>query len=628
MTDTLEQLLRMLPDQPGVYLMKDAEGTVIYVGKAISLKNRVRQYFQASKNHGPKVEAMVSHIATFDYILCESEIEAFILECNMIKQHRPHYNIKLRDDKHYPYIRINMNEPFPRVEITRKMHRDKARYFGPYFSTLDVRKALDAVRLAFPIRTCKKELHTINPKDRPCLNAHIGKCLAPCNGSVTSEEYKAVMRQVIRFLEGHEQDVIDEIRTDMMTAAGAMQFEKAAMLRDRIAAIERVVSARQRAISTVREDWDVIGLYRDRGYAMVQILVLRGGILMGSDHIQMEGTEDETDEAVLAAFMADYYAEQSYVPPLILVSGAPEGRDAMEAYLTQTRGSRVEIRLPERGEKRKLVEMAVRNARQALERTLLMQEHEWERTGGALQALAEILGLPRAPYRIECFDISNIQGTDSVASMVVLEGGEPARDQYRRFRIKTVEGANDFASMAEVVGRRFLHAIEEKAQLEAEGKPLASGKFTRLPDLVLIDGGPVQLAFAREAMDGAGFISVPSVSLAEREEEIYRVGEPDPIRLPKTHPALHVLQRVRDEAHRFAITYHRSLRGHKALQTWLDTVPGIGPARRKALLKQYVTRKSMEEATEEELARVPGMNARSAETLYQYLHKTKESLDE
>ncbi len=625
MNDTLEQLLRMLPDHPGVYIMKDENGTVIYVGKAISLKNRVRQYFQASKNHGPKVEAMVSHIATFDYILCDSEIEAFILECNMIKQHRPYYNIKLRDDKHYPYVRIHMGEAFPRVEITRKMHHDKARYFGPYFSTMDVRKAVDAIRMAFPIRTCKKDLSHPNPKDRPCLNYHIGKCMAPCAGKISSEDYKAIMRQVIRFLEGHEQDVIEEMRSDMLQASQAMQFEKAAMLRDRIAAIEKVASARQRAISTVREDWDVLGLYRDRGYAMIQLLVIRGGILIGSDHIQMDGTEDEEDGAVLRAFMQDYYAQQAYIPPLILLSSPPEEEKSLETWLTGERGTKVEIRLPERGEKRKLVDMAVRNARQALERAVLMQEHEWERTGGALQALAEILGLPKPPYRIEAYDISNIQGTNSVASMVVMEGGEPARDQYRRFRIQTVEGANDFASMAEVVQRRFRHAQEEREELSAQGKPLSSGKFTRMPDLVLIDGGPMQLAFAREVMDASGAVDIPAVGLAKREEEIYRVGEPDPIRLPKTHPSLHILQRIRDEAHRFAITYHRSLRGHKALQTWLDAVPGIGPARRKALLKTYVTRKAMEEASLEELAAVPGMNGKCAQVLYEHLHTPKEN---
>ncbi|MGI6315681.1 MAG: excinuclease ABC subunit UvrC [Christensenellales bacterium] len=619
--ELIDQQLQMLPDSPGVYLMKDADGSVIYIGKSVSLKNRVRQYFHASRSHSPKVQAMVERIHRFDYILCANEMEAFILENNLIKQYRPYYNNKLKDDKNYPYVRIDMSQSFPRVEITRKMRRDKARYFGPYMSTKDVRAALDVVRRVFPVRTCARDLERIRAGNRPCLNAQIGRCLGPCTGQVKPEEYKAVMRQVIRFLEGREDEIIAEVTTEMQEAAASLRFERAAVLRDRKHALERISASRQNAVSTLREDWDIFGIHRGESLLLFQLLVVRGGILTGSDSATLEDwDETASDGALLGDFVREYYAAQAYIPPLILVPSLPPDAETLNTWLTGLRGAGCMLHKPERGEKRKLVEMAVRNAAQAEERLRLARDHAWARTGGALRVLAETLGLAAPPRRIEAYDISNIQGTLSVASMVVMEEGEPARDQYRRFRIKTVEGADDFASMAEVIQRRFRHAREETETIRAAGGDLSKGKFTRMPDLVLIDGGPVQLAFARQMMDEAGFSDCPAVSLAKREEEIYTVGQPDPIRLKKTDPALHLLQRIRDEAHRFAISYHRSLRGYKTLSSWLDSVEGIGPARRKALLRSYPSRSAMAAATLEELASLPGMNRPAAEAVYSALH--------
>ncbi len=619
MKEKLENLIATLPDHPGVYLMKDAEGTVIYVGKAISLKNRVRQYFRGRHPGQPKVDAMVEHIDSFDYVLVDSELEAFILECNLIKEYRPHYNIMLRDDKHYPYIRVDMEQAFPRLEIARQMKKDKARYFGPYFSARAVRQALEAVGKAFPLRTCRRDLPARAGKERPCLNAHMGTCVAPCTGKVDEQEYKALVRQACRFLEGHGEEVVSELRRNMQDASAALQFEKAALYRDRLMAVERVLSSQQKAIITSREDWDILGFYQQDGRVQIQLLVIRGGFLNGSETFSLEENLEEGPDELIRGFIRDYYAEAKVIPQWILTPYMPEDGEALEQWLTELRQGRVYLHKPERGEKRKLVDMACENARQSMEREVIAQQREWERTGGAAIDLARALGLEKPPHRIECYDISNIQGTNSVASMVVMLDGKAAPKEYRRFKIKTVEGANDFASMREVLGRRFAHGLEEQKVLGSESK---EGKFNRFPDLVIIDGGPEQLAFAREAMEAAGVGDIPAVGLAKREEWLYKVGEADPVKLPKTAPALHMVQRIRDEAHRFAITYHRSLRGHKALLTQLDQIPGVGPARRKALLKAYPVQALMKQATVEELMQVPGITEKIAQQVYDLMHSS------
>ena len=623
MTEHIRDLLQTLPGHPGVYIMRDGEGLVIYVGKAVSLKNRVRQYFHGQ--HAPKVAAMVEHIASFDYILTDSELEAFILECNLIKEHRPRYNILLKDDKHYPYIRIDLKQDFPRVEITRRMKRDGARYFGPYFSSRAVQAALEAVKRAFPVRTCRKDLKAAAARgERPCLNAHIGRCMAPCTGKVTRAEYHAVIRQVCRFLEGRSDEVLQELRRDMQEASAALQFEKAALYRDRISAIERVTATQQKAISTHREDCDVIGLYREGADAMMQLLVQRGGRVVGSDSFSLSGAQDEGDEELVRSFLQRTYLQAAVVPGVILVPALPHDLEAMEQWLGGLRGGRVHVHKPERGDKRKLVDMASLNARQALERQRLVQQRQWERTGGALEDLARQLGLDKPPQRMECYDISNTMGAYSVASMVVFEDGKPARKQYRRFRIKTVEGPNDFASMAEVITRRFTHGLAERQELAQAGKNFVEGRFSRFPDLVIIDGGPGQLSYAREVMEALGVGHIATVGLAKQEELLFKPGVEQPVRIDHASPTLHLVQHIRDEAHRFAITYHRSLRANGALVSRLDGIPGIGPARRKALLKAYPRKEMLEAATEEQLAALPGMNQNAARAVYEALHAPKE----
>ncbi|NLG36670.1 MAG: excinuclease ABC subunit UvrC [Clostridiales bacterium] len=624
MNDTLRIQLESLPDNPGVYIMKDASGQVIYVGKAISLKNRVRQYFHASRDQGPKVTAIVARIESLETVLTGGEMEALALECNLIKQHHPRYNILLRDDKHYPYIRIDMTQDYPRIEITRRMDRDRARYFGPYFGARGLRQVLDAVAATFPTRTCRKSIDAASAHDRPCLNYQMGRCPAPCAGLVSPAEYKKTVSQVIRFLEGREDEVIQSLTRQMNEAAEAMEFELAARLRDRRAAAERILSQHQRVISTAREDWNVAGLYRDGVRATVQLMVIRAGRMIGTESFHMAGSGGESDADIVTAFMKQYYPETRVVPGTVIVPALTDDMPVLELWLSSLRGRRVRLIAPQRGEKRRLLEMACRNARQSLEKEAFRQLREDQRTGGALRELAAELDLPAPPARVECFDNSNIQGTDPVASMVVFEDGKPARREYRRFKIKTVAGADDFASMAEVIARRFTRGLTERQQRRERGESEDGGGFSRLPDLLIVDGGQGQLSAARAVMRALGVEHIPTIGLAKREEEIYREGEDEPLRIDRLSPASLFIQHVRDEAHRFAITYHRSLRGQRTLRSQLDAVPGIGPARRRALLRAYPSLTALREASVDELAAVRGMNRPTAEAVKRFFEQKGE----
>jgi len=615
----IETLLKNLPDHPGVYIMKDESGEIIYIGKAISLKNRVRQYFQSSRNHTAKVRAMVSRIHDFEYILTDSELEALILECNLIKKHHPKYNILLKDDKHYPYVRINMEEDYPRIEITRSMKNDKARYFGPFVGANAVREVLDVIKKVFPIRTCKKNIIRGVTKDRPCLNFHIHQCMGPCQGNVDPAEYKKVMKQVCAFLGGKHEEIIKELDEKMQQAAGELNFEKAALYRDRIAAIQRIAE-KQKAISTSMEDQDVIAIAKNDENSMVQMFFVRGGKLIGSEHFLIEDTSETEIKEILSSFIKQFYLTASYIPKEILLQEEIDEALIIEKWLSDRKGSKVCIRVPQRGEKRKLVEMAVKNAMEAIEKFVQKFVRERERTEGAVKQLADYLGLAVLPNRIEAFDISNIQGTESVASMVVFESGKPKNRDYRRFKIKTVEGPNDFASMAEVVGRRYRRGIQEKEERIQEGLDPNEGKFSRFPDLILIDGGKGQLHAALEVLDTLGLKHIPTIGLAKQFEEIYIEGRDDPIVLPRNSEALHLIQRVRDEAHRFAITYHRSLRGKSGMHSILEDIPGVGEKRRKALLKHFASIAQIKKATVEELSKVEGMNAKAAQSVYEYFH--------
>ena len=604
--ETVKTKLALLPDSPGCYLMKH-EGQIIYVGKAVNLKNRVRSYFH-TREHTPKVAAMVAQVDDFDILLCGTNLEALALECNLIKLHKPRYNILLKDDKHYPYVRVDRREPFPRVTIARRMQKDGAQYFGPYIGASAVRDALEVLRKAFPLRTCDKKLPLARPA-RPCVNYEIGRCLAPCAGKCTQEEYARVIDGVISFLNGNVKDITARLQKEMEEASAAWNFEIAAQKRDAIRDIEGMLE-RQRAIRTNDAQQDVLALAQDGLDAMAQVLIIRGGRIIGGESFALPGEGNEPAESVLTEFALRYYADRQ--PPREILTPLMDDAETMQLLLREKRGSAVSVVIPQRGEKRALVLMAGRNAADALEKRNAKQQVREQRTVGACEELARVIGMEGFPHRIEGFDISNTQGVLSVASMVVFIDGEPAHQEYRHYRIKTVEGPNDFESMKEVLSRRFARVKREE-----------EGERWVMPDLVLVDGGPQQLRFAQEAMREQG-VSVPMFGLAERLEEIWLPGAEQSIILDRRSPALHLIQAIRDEAHRFAITYHRSLRGKAQTHSALEDIPGIGPARRRALLQYFGSVKRMKEADIDALLAVQGMTRPAAEAVYRALHPAED----
>ena len=611
--EKLEEKIRMLPDSPGCYLMKDASGEIIYVGKAVNLKNRVRSYFRDTA-HTPKVAAMIAHIDDFDVLLCETNLEALILECNLIKLHKPYYNILLKDDKHYPYLKVDMRQPFPRLELCRKMEKDGAKYFGPYIGANAVRQVIEAVRDVFPIRSCKQVLPPKNPK-RPCMNYDIGRCLAPCAGKCTEETYREMMEGVLSFLGGDYDSVLKKLKKDMEEAAAALRFEKAAAIRDKIRDVQGLME-RQIALRTDRSEQDLIALAQDGLDAMIQILYVRGGRMVGGDHFALPREGGEEPGEVIASFLTQYYEQAGLIPRNVLCQTLPEGAaEQLEFWLREKKGSAVTVATPQRGEKHELVLLAEKNARDALMKRNARRTIHEERTVEAAKNLGKILGMDKYPRRIEGYDISNTQGVQSVAAMVVFIDGEPARKEYRHFRIRTVEGANDFASLYETLSRRYAHAAREKEEGAAEGK------FTDLPELILIDGGPQQLRFARQAILDLGMEPPAMFGLAERLEEIWLPDAEEPILLDHRTPELQLVQRVRNEAHRFGIIHHRTLRGKASIHSQLEDIPGVGPARRKALLKTFGSLKAIRAADTETLAAVPGMNRAAAEAVRAWAEK-------
>ncbi|MBE5777406.1 MAG: excinuclease ABC subunit UvrC [Clostridiales bacterium] len=605
MNENLQRKIALLPDSPGCYLMKE-QGKIIYVGKAVNLKNRVRSYFHG-RDHTPKVSAMVSHVDDFDILLARSNLEALILECNLIKLHKPYYNILLKDDKNYPYVRIDLAEAFPRVDMARRMEKDGAKYFGPFIGATAVKDVLETLKKVFPLRTCKLPL-PLDKKRRPCLNYEIGRCLAPCAGKCTEEEYRTLIKKVMRFLSGDYKGVLDDLKTDMQRLAMEFQYERAAVIRDKIRDIEGLME-RQQAVQVSGAEQDVIALSQDSMDAMAQVLLIRGGKMVGGDSFALPGEGRENKDEVLFDFITQYYDERKPPREVLLQDMPEELLSDLAAWLREKRQGACQVLVPKRGDKRALVLLSEKNARDALEKRNAKRQVQHERTVGACQSLQKILGLENYPKRIEGFDISNTQGILSVASMVVFVDGEPARKEYRHYRIKTVEGANDFASMHEVLLRRFKRAVSDYPE-----------ERWVMPDLVLIDGGPQQLRFAREAMLEAG-ADVPMFGLAERLEEIFLPGQEESILLDKHDPALHLIQRIRDEAHRFAITHHRTLRNSTMQKSQLEDIPLIGPGRRRALLARFHSVKKMREATLEELLSVPGMTKNAAENLYAVLHR-------
>lgn len=602
--EKLRKQLAALPGKPGVYIMRNASGEVIYVGKAARLKDRVRSYFGSPRGLEPKTFALRQQIEDFEYIVTGNAGEALILEATLIKRHQPFFNIRLKDDKRYPYLKVDVQNPWPRVYITRRIEKDGARYFGPYASAGSVRETLDLVKKLFPWRSCTKE---ITGRDaRPCLDYYIKRCIAPCTSYCTPEEYREVIDQVLLFLEGKSDDVMRRLREQMELASESLQFERAAMIRDQLKSIERTVE-RQMISTTREEDADIFGLHIDKDQACVQVFFVRGTHMIGRDNFVLEGASDEIPPTVLSNFLLQYYEGAQYIPRLVCVPGDVEDRETLEELLTEKRGSRVEIRVPERGEKRRLVDLANDNAREALDMLRVKWMADASRTEQALEQLQEELSLPTIPHRIECYDNSNIQGTSAVSSMVVFENGKPAASQYRRFKVKTVEGADDFATMQEVLRRRFKRAaVEQDAESADEAR-------WALPDLVIIDGGKGQLSAARQVMQELGVHAIPTVGLAKRFEELFIPDEGDPIVLPRGSEALFLVQRIRDEAHRFAITYHRQVRGKTAIKSALDTIPGIGPKRKKALLRKFGSVKGIREADVEEIAATVGFTRALAE---------------
>ena len=616
MNAELEWKIRNLPDSPGCYLMKSG-GKIIYVGKAKNLKNRVSQYFHSSKNHTPKVRAMVEKIDDFDIMLVDGEMEAFALECNLIKMHRPHYNILLKDDKHYPYIRINLKEDFPRPELVRKQAKDGAKYFGPFQGATVVREVLDVVRTVFPVRSCAWNIQPDKPR-RPCMYHQIGQCRAPCANLISKEDYAVIMQGVVDFLSGKYAPVIDELTERMKKAASEMNYERAALYRDRIRAVEAVMQ-KQKAISTAQDDRDVIAVLHHDADAIVEMLYIRSGRLIGSENFTLTGAGDEAPGEIITQFILQYYTPENLPPTELILSADPPEKGVIEELLTELHGRRTYLFTPMRGDKLKLVRMAMKNARDLAEKLDQKNAASYARTAGAAQELADVLGLDFYPRRIEGYDISNTQGTLSVGSQVVMIDGVSRRDQYRIYRIKTVQGANDFASHYEVMTRRLTHGLKEMEERKAAGLDMEGGKFSDLPDLILIDGGKGQLNYAMEAMHNVG-LDIPMFGLAERIDEIVLPYSDETIYLDRHSNALHLIQRLRDEAHRFAITHHRKLRSKASVASRLDGVAGVGEKRKKAILKHFSTVEALKNASVEEIAAVPGMTRPAAENVYAMLH--------
>jgi len=598
----LEQL-RGLPTSPGVYLMKDAEGNIIYVGKAANLRHRVSSYFGAGQKLTPKLQRMVSKVTDLDYFVTASEQEALILELNLIKRHHPRYNVRLKDDKTFPYLKIDTGEGWPRVHITRRLE-DGGRYFGPFASAKSVRQTLKLIKGIFPFRSCSKPITGTDP--RPCLEYHIGHCLAPCIGAVSRKEYAEVIKQVILFLEGKQERVVQQLESKMNKAAEALDFERAAMFRDQIQAVDRVVEG-QRIATTVKGEQDVIAFAGDKDQAYVQVFFIRSGKLIGRESFLLQGTRSEEPSQIMTSFIKQFYASSPHIPPLLLRQHPVEDMAMIQNWLQNKRGGKVNIQVPCRGNKKQLVNIVAENAQQGLEQLKIKQLASPTALSAALEEIKGELQLPRLPSRLEGYDISDIQGMAAVGSMVVFDQGKPKPSHYRRFRIKTVSAANDYAMLEEVLRRRFKRASG------------ASDTWAIMPDLVLIDGGKGQLNAARAAMQQMGAGLVPTASLAKENEEIFIPQKTEPIILPKSSPGLQLLQRLRDEAHRFALGYHQRIRKRETFASALDTIPGIGPKRKRALLRQFGSVKAIREAPIEDLAAARGITQSLAKKIKEHL---------
>lgn len=614
-----EEELKKLPPSPGVYLMRDSHDDIIYVGKAISLRNRVRSYFRESTNKSPKIEKMVTKIARFEYIVTDSELEALILECNLIKEHRPRYNTMLRDDKTYPYICVTTSEAFPRLQMVRKMKKDKNKYFGPYTSGTAVRDTIELLQKLFQIRTCRRVLPRDIGKERPCLNYHIKQCHAPCNGCISREEYQQAVKQVLGFLNGDFAPILKMLEQKMLAASEELEFEEAANYRDLITSVKHVAD-KQKITSSEMEDRDVIAYSAEDFDAVVQVFFIRGGKLLGREDFHLSIAPEDSGREILTSFIKQHYAGSPFIPREILVQLPVDEQEIIEQWLSGRRGAKVSIRVPKKGEKNKLVLLAQKNARMILQKDKEKLKIEEMRTTGAVQELAQMIELENI-HRMEAYDISNTNGFESVGSMIVYEDGKPKRSDYRKFKIKWVKGANDYSSMDEVLTRRFTHGLAERQELQEKGMDISLGSFTRFPDLILMDGGKGQVNIALQVLERLG-LHIPVCGMVKDDNHRTRGLYYQNVEIPiDTHgEAFKLITRIQDEAHRFAITYHKELRSKGQVHSLLDDIPGIGPARRKALLRRFKTLEAISQASEAELAETESMNEQAAREVYQYFH--------
>ncbi|WP_097027302.1 excinuclease ABC subunit UvrC [Clostridium peptidivorans] len=613
-----EYHLKGLPDKPGVYIMKNALGEVIYVGKAKVLKNRVRQYFQSSRNHSEKVKAMVKNIAEFEYIVTDSEMEALILECNLIKKHRPRYNILLKDDKSYPSIKVTTTEDFPRVFVTRNVIKDGAKYFGPYTDVSAVYETLELIKNIFPIRTCKRVIKEEDKESaRPCLNYHIGLCKGPCAKLVSKEEYKNIISDIVSLLSGKSADILRDLEFKMEEAAESLQFEKAAAIRDKINAIKKITE-KQKIITSNFENEDFISLYKDEKDVCVQVFFLREGKIVGREHFIIENSADMEDKEIIADFIKSFYGAAAFIPKSIYVEDINE-QELLEQWLTMKRGSKVWIKVPQRGDKRDTLDMVRRNAKITLEQFKIKILQDKELYEVALRELSEMLNLEDIPKRIEAYDISNIQGVDSVGSMVVFEDGKSKNSDYRRFKINSVVGANDYESMREILTRRFQHGLDEIKAISEKNLQVSSGKFCIFPDLILMDGGKGQVNIALEVLRSFK-IDIPICGMVKDDKHSTRglIYNNEELPIKKHSNIMRLITRIQDEVHRFAITYHRSLRNKTAFHSILDDIPGVGERRRKELLKKFGGIEGIKKASYEEILETPSIDKKSAENIVEF----------
>ncbi len=615
----IEEELKKLPARPGVYIMHDARDEIIYVGKAVSLRNRVRQYFQSSRSKGAKIEQMVQRISRFEYIVTDSELEALVLECNLIKEHRPKYNTMLKDDKSYPFIKVTVSEDFPRVLFSRQMKKDKSRYFGPFTSAGAVRDTIDLINKLYRLRSCTRSLPRDIGKERPCLYYHIGQCDAPCQGKISSEDYRRHVSEALEFLNGNYAPVLDMLQEKMEQASEEMEYEQAAEYRELLSSV-RQVAQRQKITPGDGEDKDVLALAVDGADAVVQVFFIRDGKMIGRDHFYLQVAPQDSKPVILSSFIKQYYAGTPFVPHELMLETDIEDHEVVEQWLSEKRGQKVSLRVPKKGTKEKLVEMAAENASIVLRQDRERIKREEGRTIGAVHEIEELLGIKRA-MRMEAFDISNINGFESVGSMIVYEKGKPRRSDYRKFKIRTVQGPDDYASMEEVLTRRFRHGLEEQKELTEKGMSFDLGSFSHFPDLILMDGGRGQVNVALRVLKSLG-ISIPVCGMVKddshRTRGIYFENAELPI--DSHSEAFHLVTRIQDEAHRFAVEYHRSLRSKEQVHSILDDISGIGPARRKSLMRTFKSLEVIRDASAEELAGAPSMDARSAKAVYDYFH--------